>query len=295
MKRSGGSLVGAALPVRGLLQRFGLLVLLALAATLLVADRTGIGAARDLRMIVADAAAPVLDALSRPVESANDLVSGVVALADLHAENAELRETVERLKRWEIAARQLEQENRALRSMARLAPEALPAYVTGRVVGESGSAFVRTLLANAGARDGVRAGQAAITGDGLVGRVVEVGRRASRVLLLTDLNSRIPVVLERTRQRAILSGDNSALARLAFLPRDATVAVGERVVTSGHGGVLPPGLPVGVVVRVSPEGASVRPIADLGRVDYVRLVAWTPPAFDARAGGGGALRSVVAP
>ena len=270
----------AAAPVRAALQRFGFVALLGLAATLMAMDRADVGAARALRAVLVDAAAPVLDALSRPVESANAAIAEIGALMSLRAENAELREANARLRGWESAARALEQENAALRRAARLAAERLPVFVTGRVVGDSGSAFVRTLLVAAGARDGVAKGQAAITADGVVGRVVDVGRRASRVLLITDLNSRVPVLLERSRQRAILAGDNGALARLDYLPGGAAPAVGERVVTSGHGGLMPPGLPVGVVARAEANEVRVRPLAEFGRIDYVRLVAWTPPALD---------------
>ncbi len=270
----------AAAPVRAALQRFGFVALLGLAATLMAMDRADVGAARALRAVLVDAAAPVLDALSRPVESANAALAEIGALMSLRAENAELREANARLRGWESAARALEQENAALRRAARLAAERLPVFVTGRVVGDSGSAFVRTLLVAAGARDGVAKGQAAITADGVVGRVVDVGRRASRVLLITDLNSRVPVLLERSRQRAILAGDNGALARLDYLPGGAAPAVGERVVTSGHGGLMPPGLPVGVVARAEANEVRVRPLAEFGRIDYVRLVAWTPPALD---------------
>lgn len=278
----------AAAPVRAALQRFGFVVLLGLAATLMAMDRADFGAARALRAVLVDAVAPVLDTLSRPVESANAAIAEIDALMSLRAENAELREANARLRGWESAARALEQENAALRRAARLAAERLPVFVTGRVVGDSGSAFVRTLLVAAGARDGVAKGQAAITGDGVVGRVVDVGRRASRVLLITDLNSRVPVLLERSRQRAILAGDNGALARLDYLPNGAAPAVGERVVTSGHGGLLPPGLPVGVVARAEANDVRVRPLAEFGRIDYVRLVAWTPPALDPAPPAGGA-------
>ena len=86
-----------------------------------------------------------------------------------------------------------------------------------------------------------------MTGDGLVGRVAELGDHAARILLLTDLNSRVPVVIEETRERAILSGDNTERPALAYLPPDARVSSGQRVVTSGSGGVLPAGLPIGTV------------------------------------------------
>jgi rod shape-determining protein MreC len=120
--------------------------------------------------------------------------------------------------------------------------------------------------------DGVREGMAAMTGDGLIGRVVEAGDWSSRVVLITDLNSRIPVAVAGSGERAILAGDNSASPKLQFLPQDAVLAPGAAVVTSGHGGVFPPNLPVGSVVEMSRGVYNVVPAADLGRVNYVRLV-----------------------
>jgi rod shape-determining protein MreC len=279
-RRPPGSISRVAVPVKALLNRFSFLVLLAFAATLMIVGRIEPEAVSGLRGVVVDAAAPVLDALSRPVESANRVVAEVEGLLALREENAELLRAVERLRRWELAARQLEHENAALRDLLSLRLESRPAFISARVIGDSGSAFVRTLLVNAGAGDGVERGQAAITGAGLVGRVVEVGRRASRILLVTDLNSRVPVLVEATRQRAVLAGDNSATASLQFMPRDAEIKVGARIVTSGHGGVLPPGLPAGVVSAVVDGVVRVQPLVDLGRVEYVRLLAWQGPRFE---------------
>ncbi len=276
MRRQPGRHLPAALPIRPLLQRFGFLVLFSAAAGLMIMDRAEVEAARALRITIIDLAAPVLDALSRPIESVNDMAAEMSALLDLRAENARLREKAERLERWAVVAHGLNNENEDLRKLLNFDPETEPVFVTGRVVGDSGSPFVRTMLVNAGAVDGVKKGQAAVTGAGLVGHVVEAGRNAARILLLTDFNSRIPVMLEPAGYRAILAGDNSNINHLEFLDDDARIVVGERVVTSGDGGVLPPGLPVGTVASVSGNVVQVRPVVDPGRVEYVRLLDWEP-------------------
>ena len=279
-RRTRGSLIRVAVPIKALTHRFGLFLLLLSAMALMIVSRVDPDTAVDLRNGVVDTTEPILDALSRPVESGNRIVAEIDSMLTLREENAELRLAIDRLKRWELVARRMEAENAALRGLLNLRVKSKPSFVTARVIGDSGSAYVRTLLANVGAVDGIVQGQAAITGEGMVGRVVEVGRRASRVLLVTDLNSRIPVVIESTRQRAVLTGDNTDTARLAFLPRDAQVTVGARVITSGHGGVLMPGLPVGVVSSITDGVVRVQPLADLGRIEYVRLVAWEGPRLE---------------
>src|SRR5205807_3200695 len=105
--------------------------------------------------------------------------------------------------------------------------------------------------------------QAAVSDEGLVGRLTEVGSRASRVLLITDLNSRIPVVIESSHANAVLAGDNSERPRLAYVAEPDTVKIGDRILTSGEGGVFPPGVPVGMVAALDPGGARVEPSAEL--------------------------------
>ncbi len=108
--------------------------------------------------------------------------------------------------------------------------------------------------------------------EGIVGRVMQAGLYSSRVLLITDLNSRIPVILEGTRTHAILAGDNSRTPYLMYLPKTAAISTGDRLVTAGHDGVFPTGLPVGRVSSVENGEIRVEPIADLDRLEYLGLV-----------------------
>ncbi len=127
------------------------------------------------------------------------------------------------------------------------------------------------MLLSAGPNHGIRKGEIALDDRGLVGRVTEVGARTVRVLLITDLNSRIPVMLEGSRARAILAGTNGARARLMYWPEGIQPAEGERVVTSSEAGAFPAGLPVGTVHYSSSNVAEVEPLARLDRLEVVRL------------------------
>lgn len=275
----GGYVTRVLVPAKILLQRFGFLALVIAGLTMMVLNRTENAAIEGVRTGVIDFFVPILDAVSRPVATVREIGAGIDEIWSVRAENQRLAEANARLRRWEAVARQLAAENIALRELLQLAPEARGAFISARVVGDSGSAFVRTVLINAGARDGVAKGQAVISGDGLVGRIVEVGVRSSRVLLITDLNSRVPVLLEGTRSRAILAGDNSETAFLDLLPPDAAVEMDARVATSGHGGLFQPGLPVGIVVSVEPSSVRVKPFVDLERLEYVRVIDWRAPEF----------------
>lgn len=271
MKRPGPVLRIAA-PLKVLAQRFTFLGLVALSVGLMILGKAETPLVEQVRTLVTDAFVPVLDGLSRPIATVSDLNDKFSDIMNVYADNQRLREENDRLLRWENVARQLEAENTSLRDLLRLAPAAPVSYVTARVVSDAAGMFVRSVLVTAGARDGVAKGQAAITGEGLVGRVGEVGDRSARILLLTDLNSEVPVTLENGQIRAILAGDNSDQPKLMYVTADAHPQVGDRVVTSGNGGVFPPGLPVGLVSSVTDNIVRVKPFVEFHRLDYVRLV-----------------------
>ncbi|MDD3183627.1 MAG: rod shape-determining protein MreC, partial [Alphaproteobacteria bacterium] len=159
-----------------------------------------------------------------------------------------------------------------LRELLKYKPEPSLAFISARVIGDTGTAFVRSLIVTAGRLQGVKQGMAAMTGEGLIGRVVEVGEWTSRILLITDMTSRIPVMVMGSGDHAILTGDNSLTPKLMYLPQDADVRPGMRVMTSGHGGVFPPNLPVGVIARMDHGEIQVVPMTSLGRINQIRLV-----------------------
>ena len=130
----------------------------------------------------------------------------------MRAENRRLREENERLRRWQAVALALDAENAALKANLHWIPDPAPSYVTARVVADAGGVYARAVLLSVGPEQRIAQGQIALDERGLVGRVTEVGARSARVLLITDMNSRIPVTLENSRARAILVGTNGAAA-----------------------------------------------------------------------------------
>ncbi|MEO5337058.1 MAG: rod shape-determining protein MreC [Magnetospirillum sp. WYHS-4] len=272
MKERARPISRIAAPIRGAAQRFAYLGLVMAAFAAMMLGKADVVLVERFRTQITDALTPMLDALARPTATIAEMVRTAREISNLHEENLRLREESGRLLQWQAAARKLEAENKALRDLLHFSPDGEIRFVTARVIGNTGGAFARSLLLNAGQRDGVRKGQVVVSGQGLVGRITSVGRHSSRVLLLTDLNSRVPVVVEPTRTRAMLAGNNSDQANLLYLPPGAEVSPGDRVVTSGHAGVFPPGLPVGVVSAVSEAGISVRPLVDRDRLEYLRIV-----------------------
>jgi rod shape-determining protein MreC len=224
-----------------------------------------------MRISVTDAAVPLLDLLSRPLSAIDDIAHRAVAIADTYQENHRLSEENSKLLHWQQAALLLSAENKELRKLLKVVPEPGITFVTARVVARSGGAYMQNVLVDTGSENGVARGQAALTGEGLFGRVYEVGARSARILSLTDLNSRIPVIVERSRQRAILAGDNSEAPFLQYLDPADPLNFGDRVMTSGEGGVFPPGIPVGVVALNDRGFPRVVPFVRLSDVEFLRI------------------------
>ncbi len=259
-------------PIKALARRLAFLAFLGAAVGLMLIGKLETVLVEEVRATVTDVAAPVLDLISQPVSVFAHYARGLHRLAELKAENERLRAENERLRRWQLHAHRLDSEIEALRQLLRFKPEPAVTMVSARVIADTGSAFVRTVLINAGTREGVAAGQTVINGQGLVGRVAQVASRSARVLLITDLKSKVPVIVGERRRRAILAGDNSDLPRLEHVDGEAPVANGDLVLTSGHGGVFPPGIPVGRVTGAKGGVVRVRALADWDQLEFVRVV-----------------------
>ncbi len=207
-----------------------------------------------------------------PVTKAASMVEGFQSYNHLYEQNQELRRELLRMKSWKEAALQLEQENAKLLDLNKVRLDPKLTFITGVVLADSGSPFRQSVLLNIGERDGIVNGWATTDGLGLVGRISGVGRTSSRVILLTDSNSRIPVTIQPSGQKALLYGDNTSAPPLEFLETPELVRPGDRVVSSGDGGVFPPGLLVGRVALGPNRKLRVRLSADYERLEFLRVL-----------------------
>lgn len=269
-KQSGA--VGRLAILRLLAQRFAYVSLIGAAVLLIILGKADMALIERTRTLVIDGIAPVLDALSRPATTIAQIVDDYRQLTHLRADNARLRAENQRLMHWQTVARQIQGENAVLHEQLNFIPDPDPAFVTTRVIGDMGTAFGQSLILGAGARDGVRKGQAVLSGETLVGYIAEAGERSSRLLLLTDINAHLPVMVESTRTRAILSGDNKDRPRLKYIAGNPSIQVGDRVVTSASGAAFPPGVPIGVVSSVSEGTIRVDPFIHRYELEYVTVV-----------------------
>ena len=272
MKDNSHSIKKTVAPIRVMAQRFSFLALILLAVALMVLGKLDANVMEIARMNVTDAVSPILNVLSKPVKTVNQLINEVLGVYNIREKNILLKQENDRLLQWQMLARKLKVENRNLRNLLNFPVDPAAGFITARVIADTGGAFAKSVVINVGNKSGVLKGQPTITGEGLVGRVTDVGKRSSRVLLITDLNSRIPVVIQSSQARAIMAGDNSYQPRLIYLSPGALVSQGDRIVTSGHGGAFPPGIPVGLVASVNVNGTRIKPFVDRYRVTHLRVL-----------------------
>jgi len=250
------------------------LIIFLVCVVLMLAGKADITAMNSLRSMIAGFFTPLAEAVSVPFRALGIMIDGIENVAQLREENNSLKEEVQQLRRWENEVAVLLAENRQLRALSKFpVPEGMNA-VSARVIAINADSFAHAVMIDAGAKAGINKGDTVTTMDGLVGMVVEVGEFYAQVLLITDLNAMIPVILSGTSWPAVTAGVNASLLDLRFVPAQAEIKQGELVQTSGHGGLIPAGLPVGKVVQITDQRIRVKPVVDLQRLSFVTVLSW---------------------
>lgn len=219
------------------------------------------------------AAGPVGSVLSAPVRFGGSVSDGIKSYFFAVSENRRLRARIAELEPWRDQAIALKNVNARYEMMLGLRTEPPVAMVTARSISDARGPFVNARLLDAGASKGIRVGNPVINEQGLVGRIAGTSGGVSRMLLVTDVASRIPVLIDRTDARAVLTGDGSGNPRLEYNVQGAgAIQAGDRVLTSGDGGGLPRGVPIGVAAKGIDGSWRVKLFSDRGAIDYVRVL-----------------------
>lgn len=258
--------------IKAKLKRFALVMLVLAAFGLMLLGKADTILVEKAHILFNDISSPVLALLSKPAETASRFMQNIHELVAIRQENARLREENRELTLVRLDTEQLRKENAYLADLLNYVPPPPAVSISSRVIADTGNSFAQSLIAFVGSKQKVGKGNVVLTGDGLVGRIASVGINAARILLITDINSRVPVKIEPLDTPAILSGDNTEYPQLISLPGNAKISVGDRVVTSGMAGVYPAGLPVGVIVSIDDGLIKVRPFFNRSRLEMVRIV-----------------------
>jgi rod shape-determining protein MreC len=220
--------------------------------------------------------APLQRLTTTVVDAMGDFWQGYVALVGAERANVTLRHHLRRMELRAARQRELELMNHRLKHLLAL-QRRLPTHaVAAQVTARDATVWFQSLVLNKGSSHGIEPGMPVLAPEGVVGVIASTSPHAARVLLLTDPNSGVDVLVQRTRVRGIVSGRLEEGAVLKYVGRAEDVRVGDRIIASGLDGVFPKGMPVGRVTRVSrddPGGlflrAEVTPAADASRLEEV--------------------------
>lgn len=233
-----------------------------------------------LESMMMDVTTPAIHFLSQPIEWTKEYIRNNESLRQ---EIGRLREENKKLLDWQVLAQKRERENQYLREMLNTDPNLPNSIVTTKILGIPNDGYRSTMLiANSSSLE-LEKNQAVVCPEGIIGRIINIGMTTARVMLITDINSRVPVRVEATGEQAILTGHNNAreltVIHLSSTSTDSQpsvkkdpIKVGDRLLTSGYGGIYPPGLPVAVVTNIENETITATIIADVTRLEYVTIL-----------------------
>ena len=266
--------------------QISLAVCAALACVLLFLGRVQPTLFDHARAYASDHLAPVLEAVRAPLRGIEHSAGSLADVFHVYQVNLKLKDENARLRKWQNLALALQQRLKRYQLLLNAVPDPQIGSVTAHVIGRASRPFLNTMIVDAGRRQQIKPGEAVVDDRGLIGRIFVTGDHTSWVILLTDMNSRIPVSIQPGNVQAMLTGDNSGAPLLVVSAQGARLRDGQQVVTSGDGELLPAGLAVG---KTYWDGSDFRAalFANAGRSDDVRvldlqLTAEKPPAPTAK-------------
>lgn len=254
-----------------------LVIVIALAVVLVLIGKAQSGLFDQARVKITDWMSPVLVKARAPVQGFDRWMGSVSQIFSVYEQNLKLKEENARLRQWRNAAVVLQGRVARYQTLLHAVPDPKLNAVLAQVIGRANKPFLQTMILNAGREDHAMPGQAVMDARGMIGRVYLAGQRTSWVILLTDINSRIPVAVAPGNVQAIMTGDNTAMPALEMVSRLVTLHPGDQVVSSGDGGLLPPGLPIGTVMSDGQGGWRVALLADAGSSQDVEILNFSKP------------------
>jgi len=254
-----------------------LLIVIALAVVLVLLGKAQSGLFDRARAHATDVMAPLLQKVRAPVAGFDRWIGSIGEIFSVYEQNLKLKEENARLRQWRNVAIVLQGRVGRYQALLHAVPDPQMNRVLARVIGRASRPFLQTMILDAGRGNQVLPGQAVMDARGMIGRIYLTGQRTSWVILLTDLNSRIPVTIAPRNVQAMMTGDNTANPVLNLVSHTVTLHAGDQVISSGDGGLLPAGLPVGTVLPDGAGGWRVALLADAAASQDVEILNFSKP------------------
>lgn len=243
-----------------------------LCLVLLIVSRVNADFSKDVSAVFISTSLPVVKVVASPFNAAITLLTDFNELVNAKQKNEILRGDLNRLQSLYIKSLNIRQKNEELRRILNFATSKSSDFKVARIIGRTHQVFNQKLFIDIGKNRDIKEGNIATGERGVVGRVFEVGETKSRLILLNDASSRIPIIVSRTRVRGILAGNGSDLMEILYLPKNHNIKEGDLIFTSGDGDSLPPGLLVGVVNKAKQDYVGVEMIENINSMDVATVI-----------------------
>ena len=265
-----GIAVRSAFLKRGTQQRFSLFVLVILSVLLIFLETIEVKPLNGIRSFIKDVVYRSALIVSYPSKSFSNFYDFVEEHINLYSNYEELVKENDELKNNITKTDFLELENSQLRKLIEEQVESPSNLVSARVMLDKQSPYLNSFVINIGSNKNIKNGMAVLDGKNFIGRVVDVNYFSSRVLLVSDLNSKIPVLSEPSGSHAILSGHGTNEPTLEYLSKNNGIQNGDKIYTSGKEGIFTPGLVVGKA-KIEKNKIKVLLFADLDQITFVNI------------------------
>jgi len=266
-----GIVIRSALLQRGAKQKFSLFFLILISVVIFALDNSGLKPVKILRSLVNDGIYRISAITSSPLRFGSATKDFFVNHIFIYEENEKLKAEVERLKKQKLTTSYLETENKQLQEVVQLDKKSSFTTIGAKIMLDKNSPYLKSAIINKGSNVGIKLGMPVLSKGHLVGKIVEVNFISSRILLLNDLNSRIPVVISPNGEQAILSGIGKSKPSLEYLPENFEFGEDSLVYTSGKDGVLFSGISIGRAV-FEDDRIKVKLFTDPNQIFLVNIV-----------------------
>ncbi len=266
-----GIAIRSALLQRGAKQKFSLFVLILLSLSIFVLDISELKPVKILRSLLNDGVYRISAISSSPIKFSGTVKDFFITHIFVYKENRELKIELEKLKNKDFQTLYLQTENKRLQDIIQLEKKSAFTTIAARVILDKNSPYLNSVIINRGSGSRIKLGMPVLSEGNLVGRVVEVNFLSARILLLNDLNSKIPVMISPKGSQAILSGRGEDKPKLEYLPEKVELSDKNLVFTSGKDGIFFEGIPVGNVI-FEDNKIKVKLFSDPNQVSFVHIV-----------------------
>lgn len=215
---------------------------------------------------------PVVKFAALPFNTVISLLTDFSELANAKKENEILREDLRRMQSLYVKSLHIHQENQELQRVLNFVTSKSSDFNIAKIIGRTNQIFNQDLFLDIGEEKGIKEGSIVTGNRAVIGRISDIYYKRSRLIMVNDANSRIPIIISRTRTRGVLAGDGSSLMQLLYLPKNHKVKEGDWVFTSGDGDGLPPGLLIGVVKKVKKDYVGVVMAENINDIDIVTVI-----------------------